>query len=86
MTTDLTFPTVHLNGTSRKMLAEGYQAAYVKLQDAIRSFAEIEMNGRDYYPQGSDAYPKARTERDMQLANLRSVRDYLEAHLIHLGE
>jgi hypothetical protein len=86
MPTDLTLPSIHLNGTSRKMLAEGYHNAYVAVQGAIRSFAEIEMNGRDYYPQGNDAYPKARTERDVQLAYLRSVRDYLEAHLIHLGE
>ena len=84
--TDLTLPTVHLNGTGRKMLTEGYQAAYAKLQETLRAFQAIEMNGRDYYPQGSGAYYKARTQRDVQIAHLCSVRDYLEAHLMHLGE
>ena len=39
MPTDLTLPSIHLNGTSRKMLAEGYHNAYVAVQGAIRSFA-----------------------------------------------
>lgn len=86
MPTDLTLPTVHLNGTGRKMLAEGYQRAYVAVQDAIRAFNEIEFNARDYYVQSDSAWPKARTERDCVAAHLRQVRDYLEAHLIYLGE
>ena len=84
--TELTLPSVHLNGTSRAVLTEGYQAAYAKVQEAIRAFQAIEMNGRDYYPQGNDAYYKARTQRDVQIAHLCSVCDYLEAHLMHLGE
>lgn len=86
MSTDLTFPTVHLNGTGRKMLAEGYYNAYVTVQNAIRAFNEIEFNARDYYVQPEGAWPKARTERDCAAAHLLQVRDYLEAHLIHLGE
>lgn len=86
MPTDLTLPTVHLNGTGRKMLAEGYQRAYVAVQDAIRAFNEIEFNARDYYVQSDGAWPQARTERDCAGTHLHAVRDYLEAHLIHLGE
>lgn len=83
---DLTLPTIHLNGTSRTMLTKGYQAAYAAVQDAIRAFHEIEFNARDYYVQPVGAWPQARTERDCAAAHLRQVRDYLEAHLIHLGE
>ena len=86
MTSALTLPTVHMNGTSRKMLAEGYQEAYSKLQEAIAAFNNIEFNCRDYYVQPEGAWPKARTERDCAAAHLLQVRDYLEAHLIHLGE
>lgn len=86
MSTDLTLPTVHLNGTSRKMLAEGYQRAYVAVVDAIRAFNEIKFHARDYYVQPEGAWTKARTERDCAAAHLRQVRDYLEAHLIELGE
>lgn len=81
-----TLPTIHLNGTGRKMLSEGYQAAYVKLQETIRAFHKIEFNARDYYVQPAGAWETARTERDTQLDRLCAVRDYLEAHLIHLGE
>lgn len=86
MTQDLTLPTVHLNGTGRKMLAEGYQRAYVAVQDAIRAFNEIEFNARDYYVQSDGAWPQARTERDCAASHLHQAHAYLEAHLIHLGE
>lgn len=84
--TELTLPTVHLNGTSRKMLADGYFAAYRKLQDAIRSFGEIEHNARDYYVQGSGAWPQAAEQRVQMREHLNAVQKYLEAHLIHLSE
>ena len=84
--TDLILPSVHLNGTGRKMLTEGYHNAYVALQAAIRAFNEIEFNARDYYVQPPGAWPQARTERDCASTHLHRVRDYLEAHLIHLGE
>jgi hypothetical protein len=84
--TDLTFPSIHLNGTGRKMLVEGYLNAYVALQTALRAFNEIEFNARDYYVQPVGAWAKARTERDCAAAHLLQVRDYLEAHLIALGE
>lgn len=86
MPSDLTLPTVHLNGTSRKMLAEGYQAAYTKLQETLRAFQSIEFNARDYYVQDDDAYRIAVHQRGVAFQKLCDARDYLEAHLIHLGE
>ena len=83
---ELTLPTVHLNGTSRQMLSEGYGNAYRALQNAIRAFNEIEHNARDYYVAGPGAWPQATTQRDVMRQHLRSVQEYLEAHLIHLGE
>lgn len=84
--TDLTLPTVHLNSTSRAMLTEGYQAAYAKVQEAIRAFQAIEFNARDYYVQGGDAYRIAVQQRGVAFQQLCAARDYLEAHLVHLGE
>jgi hypothetical protein len=83
---DLTLPTIHLNGTSRATLSEGYGAAYRALQDATRAFNAIEFNCRDYYVQPADAWARATTQREVMRSHLRSVQDYLEAHLIHLGE
>lgn len=84
--TDLVTPSIHLNGTSRAMLTEGYQAAYAKLQETLRAFQAIEMNARDYYVQGNDAYRVAVEQRGVAFQQLCAVRDYLEAHLISLGE
>ena len=86
MSTDLTFPTVHLNGTSRKMLAEGYQSAYSKLIEFRNAFRSIEFNARDYYVQSNTAFAEARTDRDIMEHKIGSLIQYLEAHLIHLGE
>jgi hypothetical protein len=83
---DLTLPTIHLNGTSRATLSEGYGAAYRALQDATRAFNAIEFNCRDYYVQPADAWARATTQREVMRSHLRSVQDYLEAHLIHLGD
>lgn len=80
------FPTVHLNGTGRKTLSEGYGNAYRKLIEFREAFASIEHNGRDYYPQGPDAYSRSRKERDDQFERISRLMQYLEAHLIHLGE
>jgi hypothetical protein len=84
--TDLTLPTIHLNGTSRVTLIEGYLAASRALSDAIRTFDAIEFNCRDYYVQPSGAWATAVTEREAAAAHLRAAQRYLKAHLIHLGE
>jgi hypothetical protein len=86
MPTDLTLPTVHLNGTGRKTLAEGYFEAWNRLNEAIAAFNAIEFNARDYYVQPEGAWPKARTERDCAAAHLHQAHAYLETHLLHLGE
>lgn len=85
MTKTPTLPSIHLNGTGRKMLTEGYQNAYLAVQGAIRAFNEIEFNARDYYVQSDGAWSTAITERTCAAAHLLQVRNYLEAHLIHLG-
>jgi len=83
---DLTLPTIHLNGTGRKMLNDDYFNAYLKLQEAIRAFRSIEFHARDYYVAGHDAFHKARTERDIALTQLNLVQVYLETHLAHIGQ
>ena len=84
--TDFIFPTVHLNGTSRKMLADGYFAAYQRLNEAIAAFNAIEFNARDYYVKGPDAWHQASTERNIMGHRLNLVHKYLTAHLMELGE
>lgn len=81
----LTLPSIHLNGTSRKMLREDYSKAYHALEEFRDAFASIEFNARDYYVQGPDAFSRARAERDAQLLHIGELMTYLEAHLMHIG-
>lgn len=81
-----TLPSVHLNGTSRQMLASGYHEAYRKLIEFREAFASIEFNARDYYVQGPAAFSHASAEREIQRELIGKLMAYLEAHLLHLGE
>ncbi len=83
---DITLPTIHLNGTSRKTLAEGYFAAWNRLNEAIAAFNAIEFNCRDYYVQPAGAWAQATEARNEAARHLHAAHAYLEAHLIHLGE
>ena len=54
-----TFPTLHLNGTGKNDLRDGYADAYDAIDKAIEALANAELNGRDFYPQGPGAYSQA---------------------------
>jgi hypothetical protein len=71
-----TIPTLHLNGTSKTDLRDGYLAAHDAIDKAIEALASAELNGRDFYPQGPGAYLQARIERDAALKHLRDAREY----------
>jgi hypothetical protein len=72
-----TIPTVHLNGTGFTDLRDGYAAAYDAIDKAIDALAKAELNGRDFYPQGPDAYYQARKERDQAFDKLRAAHIYV---------
>lgn len=80
-------PTVHLNGTSRSELMEGYANAAVAVQDAIAMVgAHAHPNGRDYYPQGPSAIATAMDEHASRIARLKAVHDELETLYVKLAE
>ena len=79
-------PTVHLGGTSHKMLDEGYKDAYFALKTFTKAFGHIEFNARDYYQQGPDAWMaalKARTEINLKILH---ISEYIQKHLESLAE
>jgi hypothetical protein len=77
-----TAPTVHLNGTSFTDLRDEYAAAYDAIDKAIDALAAATMNGRDYYPQGADAFYQARDERQAALDKLREAHQYVGEMLV----
>jgi hypothetical protein len=77
-------PTIHLNGTSRESLLEGYQEAIDALVEAGRKVAAAGPNGRDYYVQGNKAFPQAMDEHEARLTKIRKVILELEAIAVSL--
>ncbi len=71
-------PTIHLNGTGKKMLIEGYFNAHTAIRNAKKALEEIEFNPRDYYVQGSDAWEEARKEMNMRLEMLSKVAEEID--------
>jgi hypothetical protein len=72
-------PSIHANGTSPERLFETYQAAHVAVENAISAVREVEFHGRDYYPQGPEAFEEAREMMRSQLRDLYRVSEELAA-------
>lgn len=72
-----TTPTIHLNGTGATDLRDEYATAYDAIGAAIDALCDATLNARDYYPQGGDAYYRARNERNQALDKLRQVETYV---------
>ena len=78
----LTYPTIHLNGSGRDSLVNGWSAAWEAVGTAFEALKKTAPNGRDYYPQEPVALEKAVEEHRGRLQRLQAVQDELE-ELIH---
>ncbi len=77
-------PTIHMNGTSKGRLLDGYTEAALAIRHAMDKLAETAPNGRDYYPQGPDAIGKATNEHSERMAKLRSLLADMSALAVHV--
>ena len=68
-------PTIHLNGTSRQELLEGYLSAIAALNRAIDEVSLTAPNGRDYYVQDGEAWRRASAEHQHRMQRLNAVRE-----------
>ena len=82
----MTLPTIHSNGTSARCLAEGYADARIAVQAAANALSKVEFNARDYYPQGSQAWSQACTERKEMFDALAEIHDKLYLIESHCSE
>lgn len=71
-------PTIHLNGTGKKMLLEGYLEAYRAIRQAKKALTNIEFNPRDYYVQGSNAWEEATREMQERFNALSKIENEIE--------
>ena len=74
----MTFPTIHMNGTSADDLLETYRNALDALSDAQDALAECGPNGRDYYPQGAEAISAAQAEHWKRRKMLTAIHDEIQ--------
>jgi len=76
--TELSTPTIHLNGTSQSDLLRHLELAAMAIEAAERALRETCPNGRDYYPQGEGAIVEATRQFRSRMERLEAVRAELE--------
>lgn len=82
---DITLPTLHLNGSSRESLLQEYITAMDALRRAVEALQKTSPNGRDYYIQGPDALPKAVKEHSLRLHRLADTIHELITLAVHVA-
>jgi len=82
----MTYPTIHLNGTSLVDLIKQYEEAHQSVYHAVLETEKASPNARDYYPQGDSASYEARQEHIHRMERLRDVLRELEQILLRLHE
>lgn len=72
-------PLLHLNGTSARMLRDGYETAARAVATAADALAAVEFNARDYYPEPG-RWDEAQKRRQLAFVALdRVAKDIDEA-------
>lgn len=74
----MTPPTIHLNGTSRERLLDGFMEASQAIEAAYQAIKQTAPNGRDYYPQGARAMEAAEAEHYSRLSRLDAIKKELD--------
>lgn len=80
-----TFPTVHMNGTSRESLMKQQLDVINAIDAALEAMRHAMPHGRDYYPKGDDAIRCASAEwatHHHQLSNIRDHYQQIAEHLV----
>jgi hypothetical protein len=77
----LTYPLVHMNGTSAEGLKKDWCEAHRTLQQAYYKIRECAPHMRDYYPMADAAgkFTAARNEHDARLQRVHDIMDEYEA-------
>ena len=95
-TVNYPLPTVHLNGTGKKMLLEGNTKIHAAINDLKEAINDCQFHVRDNYVQDNDhsmdafhddnAFSRAYNERQKHLQALAEMERYFMNHVEHLIE
>ena len=75
-------PTVHYNGTSKEELIKQLCHAANSIDTAFDALRQTAPNGRDYYPQGPEAFERAIIQHRDRMARLDAIKEELEAMVV----
>jgi hypothetical protein len=78
-TTGYALPTIHLNGTGARALADEYHAFYEALCRARDALRAATCNQSDFYPQGDAAWQQALAERAEMNHKLGELLEYAKS-------
>lgn len=84
--TTLTFPTIHLNGTSAESLKQQVYDVLAAINQLKVALANASPNARDYYVQNDNAFPKACSEHVARSKKLDELCNEYVAILENLSE
>jgi hypothetical protein len=79
-------PIIHSNGSGYKNLVGDLEPAEDALRLAIEKLSATGPNGRDYYPEGPDAFTRASEQHAERCRKLRSVLEDLETIHEHVQD
>lgn len=77
----MTLPTIHPNGTPKRMLMDGLMTVHAALDAVYGLMRQCAPNGRDYYPQGPEAFDKAFDEHLRRMQKLVDATEAWEAYM-----
>jgi hypothetical protein len=80
------FPTLHMNGTSKQQLLDDCCDMGHALNAAMEKMIENGPNGRDYYPQGDQAFAQARKEHMDRIAKIHAVKAEIDQIAEHIAD
>ena len=71
-------PTIHMNGTSKADLLDGYCNVINALHKALEALQHNHPNTRDYYTQPAGTFEAAREQHRSQFLRINSVLQEIE--------
>lgn len=82
----LTYPLVHMNGSGKDSLLDGYRNAWEALSKAMDALQATSPHMRDYYPlkDGSKLYERARRQHLDRSAALEQIKDDMKELARHV--
>ena len=80
------FPSIHLNGTSKRELISQLNEASHALNNAYSALKQAAPHGRDYYPQGPTALETAITEHMDRLRRLDAIKEEIDAMTLTIDQ